>query len=50
MVQRSVRDESVYCSFLAFHLEQDKQAVRLRVTAPEGAEPHLRQLLDALVR
>jgi hypothetical protein len=50
LVEEFVRDESACCSFFTFAVEPAGESVRLRITAPEGAEGILHGLLDALGR
>lgn len=47
LVTRFVRDESTCCSFFDFEVDAGGDQVRLRVEAPAGAEPMLRQLVSA---
>lgn len=49
LVTRFVRDESACCSFFDFDVDAGEQQVILRVEAPVGAEPMLRQLVSAFV-
>ena len=47
LLDRFVAEESACCSFFGFMIERDADEVRLRVTAPEGAEPMLEALESA---
>jgi hypothetical protein len=39
--------ESECCRFLTFHLREDGDELLLSIRAPDGAEPLVRQLIDA---
>lgn len=47
LVHEFVRDESQCCGFFDFAVESDDDGLRLTVSAPPGAEPMLRALVEA---
>jgi hypothetical protein len=46
-LERIVAAEAACCPFLGLELEEERDALRLTVTAPEGAEPVVAGLVEA---